>query len=146
MKSKELCDDLCEYLANGGSLRSWCEEEGNPSRNTVIRWLSEDPEFRDQYARAREAQADFWAEQIIEIADDTQNDWKETERGEVPNETVISRSRLMVDTRKWLMARMKPKVYGDRVQNEVSGEVNVNVAAQGTLDKVYGEEPESKNG
>jgi hypothetical protein len=90
-----------------------------------MRWLAAHKEFRDQYASAREAQADYYAEEIIEIADDGSNDWMERKRGdetiEVENHEVIGRSRLRVDTRKWLMARMAPKKYGERVMQEVSG-------------------------
>jgi hypothetical protein len=96
-----------------------------PDKSTVMRWLATHKEFRDQYASAREAQADYYAEEIIEIADDGSNDWMERKRGEetieVENHEVIGRSRLRVDTRKWLMARMAPKKYGDRVMQEVTG-------------------------
>jgi hypothetical protein len=83
-------------------------------------------EFRDQYARAREIQADYWAEEIIEIADDGTNDYieKENKDGstyEAVNSEHINRSRLRVDTRKWLMARQAPKKYGDRLTAEHSG-------------------------
>jgi hypothetical protein len=91
-----------------------------------MRWLAEHQEFRDQYARAREAQADYWAEEIVEIADDGTNDYvdrqnKDGSTYETVNSEHINRSRLRVDTRKWLMARMAPKKYGDRITQEVSG-------------------------
>lgn len=90
-----------------------------PDKSTVMRWLAKYPEFRDQYAGAREAQADYYAEEILEIADDGSNDWMERKRGdetiEVENHEVLNRSRLRVDTRKWLMARMSPKKYGDKL-------------------------------
>ena len=85
-----------------------------------MRWLEAHLEFRDQYARARELQAEHWAEEIIEIADDSRNDFIEKEgRAALEAESEnINRSRLRVDTRKWLMARLAPKKYGDRVTNE----------------------------
>jgi len=94
-----------------------------PDKSTVIRWLARYQEFRDQYACARGAQADYYAEEIIEISDDGSNDWMERQRGdgsteEVENKEVLARSRLRVDTRKWLMARMAPKKYGDKVIQE----------------------------
>jgi terminase small subunit-like protein len=46
-----------------------------PDMATVFRWLARHAEFRDQYARAREVQADYLAEEILEIADDGRNDW-----------------------------------------------------------------------
>lgn len=93
-----------------------------PGKSTVMRWLDAHAEFRDQYARAREAQADYWAEEIIEISDDGSNDtYKDEDGHERTNQDVIARSRLRVDTRKWLMARMAPKKYGDKITQEVTG-------------------------
>ena len=97
-----------------------------PSKTSVMRWLGANPAFRDQYARAREMQAEHWADEIIEIADDVTNDYITKERGdgskyEAVDGEHINRSRLRVDTRKWLMARLAPKKYGDRVTNELIG-------------------------
>lgn len=97
-----------------------------PSKSTVMRWLASHQEFRDQYAGAREAQADYYAEEIIEISDDGSNDWMDRKLSdgsteEVENKDVLARSRLRVDTRKWLMARMAPKKYGDKITQEVTG-------------------------
>lgn len=89
-----------------------------------MRWLNDNPEFQDQYARAREAQADYWAEQIIEISD-TPLLGVRTEESDTGTKTVqedmLGHRRLQVDTRKWLMARMAPKKYGDKITQEVTG-------------------------
>lgn len=120
----KITESICERLSLGESLREICSSEDMPSKTTVMRWLNAKPEFRDQYARAREAQAEHWADEIIEIADDGTNDWTERQNKDgstydaVDNE-VINRSRLRVDTRKWLMARMAPKKYGDKVTQDV---------------------------
>ena len=123
--SQELAKEICIRLGLGESLREICRDELMPDKSTIMRWLATYEEFRDQYASAREAQADYYAEEIIEIADDGSNDWMERKRGdetiEVENHEVLNRSRLRVDTRKWLMARMSPKKYGDRVMQEVTG-------------------------
>ena len=118
--SPQITKDICVRLGLGESLREICSKEGMPDKSTVMRWLATHAEFRDQYASAREAQADYYAEEIIEISDDGSNDWMERQRSdgsieEVENKEVLNRSRLRVDTRKWLMARMAPKKYGDRV-------------------------------
>lgn len=120
--SVEVATAICDRLSVGESLRSICDDEAMPGRSTVFRWLANIREFQDQYARAREAQADYWAEQIIEISDDGQNDtYTDGEGNERTNQDVIARSRLRVDTRKWLMARMAPKKYGDKVVQEIVG-------------------------
>src|SRR5258708_5885028 len=68
---------ICERLSQGESLRRICGDERMPDKSTVLRWLAVHQEFRDQYARAREAQADYWAEEIIEISDDGTHDYVE---------------------------------------------------------------------
>lgn len=124
--SPELIATICERLSLGESLREICLSEEMPDKSTVMRWLSKHEEFRDQYAHAREAQADHWADEILEIADDGTNDWTERQNRDGSTQEVIdsehiNRSRLRVDTRKWLMARMAPKKYGDKVTQEVTG-------------------------
>lgn len=122
--STEITASLCERLGLGESLREICASKEMPGKSTIMRWLHEHAEFRDQYARAREAQADFWAEQIIEISD-TPLVGVRTEESESGKKTVhedmLGHRRLQVDTRKWLMARMAPKKYGDKITQEVTG-------------------------
>ena len=118
---------ICERIANGESLREICRGDGMPDKATVLRWLGkpENDAFRDQYARAREAQADHFAEEILEIADDGSNDWmkRQSDAGaiEAPDHEHIQRSRLRVDSRKWLMSKMAPKKYGDKVDHTLAG-------------------------
>lgn len=111
-----IADSICGRIAVGDSLRKICLEDG-PDMKTVMRWLANDQGgFRQQYARAREAQADFMAEEILQIADDGLNDTYQTENGEAVNQDVIARSRLRVDARKWLASKMAPKKYGEKLQ------------------------------
>lgn len=124
--NKEITTEICIRLGLGESLREICSDDDMPSKTTVMRWLAAHSEFRDQYASAREAQADYFAEEILEIADDGSNDWMERKNKdgstyEVENHEVLNRSRLRVDTRKWLMARMAPKKYGDKIETTVQG-------------------------
>lgn len=114
---------ICARMAKGVSLRSICLADDMPDKATVFRWLAAHKEFRDQYARAREARADAMAEEILEISDDDRDDAiTDPESGATRlNAEFVARSRLKVDTRKWLMARMAPKVYGDKVTQELQG-------------------------
>ena len=118
----DMAASICERLANGESLRAICADDAMPDKSTVLRWLAneEHASFRDQYARAREMQADHLAEDILEISDDARNDWMERNHGEadpgwVANGEHIQRSRLRVDSRKWLASKLAPKKYGDKV-------------------------------
>lgn len=103
--SQEVFDAICERIAEGESLRKICESEGMPHKSNVLRWLEDENNvlLRDQYARAREQQADKLFDETIEIADN-----KGTEKGQV------ARDRLRVDVRKWAAGKLRPKKYGDK--------------------------------
>lgn len=115
-------DAICELLADGMSLRKICLADDMPNKATVFRWLIAHKEFSDQYARAREAQAETMADEILEIADDGSNDtYLDEDENRRTDVDVIARSRLRVDSRKWLASKMAPKKYGDKVQQEITG-------------------------
>lgn len=114
--TQEIADLICERLADGESLRSICSGENMPSRTTVFRWLPENQTFRDQYARAREAQADLLADEILEIADDSAGDKIKLHGIEVLNSEYVQRSRLRIDARKWIASKLAPKKYGDKLE------------------------------
>lgn len=119
----ELAATICSRLAAGESLRRICSEDAMPCRDTVFVWVSTNPAFSDQYAKARQFQMDAMVEDILEIADDGTNDTYEDADGRVKvNADVIARSRLRVDTRKWVMSKLAPKKYGDKVLQEITGE------------------------
>ena len=98
-----------------------------PDEATVFRWLSAEQynDFRNQYIRAREAQADSLVDDILSIADDARNDWMkrngENATGYQENSEVLRRSAIRIDARKWLAGKMAPKKYGDKQQLEHSG-------------------------
>jgi len=121
--SSELVALICARMADGESLRSVCRSDDMPALSTVFRWLGEHKEFQEQYARARQARASAMEEEILSISDDDSGDRiEDPETGSAKvNTEFVARSRLKVDTRKWLMARMAPRVYGDKVTQEISG-------------------------
>lgn len=135
--SQEIADAICSRLANGESLRGICRDEEMPGSTTVFNWLAgSDPAFtafREQYARAREIQADALVDEILEISDDGTNDWmvRENKDGENVGWTLngehVQRSRLRVDSRKWFASKVAPKKYGDRVDLTHGGSVGVTV-------------------
>jgi hypothetical protein len=127
--SEALAEAICAGIAAGHSLVSICAGEDMPHRATVMRWLQDDSKegFRDKYARAREAQADFYAEQIIEIADEEctyvkHGDGDEEKEVEVAfDSAAVARNRLRVDARKWYASKVAPKRYGDRIEQNIGG-------------------------
>lgn len=104
--SQERADEICERLADGESLREICATKGYPDLRTVRRWLRDREGFRLQYARAREEQADHYADEI---------------RAEAFRATDAALGRLRMDALKWTASKLAPKKYGDKVVSEVSG-------------------------
>ena len=119
----ELGNEICTRIAKGESLRQICETENFPTEGAVRVWaLNDQHPFFTQYARAREISYYKMADDLLEIADDGRNDTLTDEDGnEITNHDVIQRSRLRVDTRKWMLSKMLPKIYGDKITQEVTG-------------------------
>ena len=96
-----------------------------PASSSIYEHLIESKAFAEQYARAREAQMEAMSDEILDIADDTSRDTKTIQRGdleiEVENSEWINRCKLQVDTRKWLMGKLAPKKYGERITQEHTG-------------------------
>lgn len=129
-----VADEICERISKGQSLRSICEvprDDFIPASSTVFKWLASTPTFAEQYARAREAQADALFDEILDIADDSRNDFMERQLGEdgptvaVVDHENIARAKLRVDARKWMAGKLRPKVYGEKIDIEHSGVIDV---------------------
>lgn len=112
-------------IAHGESVRQIAQDSAMPASSTIYEHLIESKEFAEQYARAREAQMESMADEILAIADDSTNDTMTIKRGDLETEVAdnewINRSRLRVDTRKWLMGKLAPKKYGEKIQSEHTG-------------------------
>src|SRR5262245_11654904 len=108
----ELAALICERIAGGESLALITREDAFPSYPTVMDWLKINADFAFMYHQARQDQADTLADEIISIADSV---WDCTDNARV------NAARLAVDARKWVASKLKPKVYGDRVEAALSG-------------------------
>lgn len=104
---------IFDDIANGKSLRQSCEDRG-VHKTQVRRAIEADEAVRVQYARAREEQAHFYADEIIEIADKTDLH---------PDD-----KRVRNDARKWFASKVAPKVYGDKVTTEHTGQIGVTIS------------------
>ncbi len=123
----EAVDKICYLIATSkhGLHRILNDNPELPKFRTVFDWLMKEEyeSFRTKYARAREAQQDFFGEEIIHISDDDSEDeiFIESEDGSgqsakrVMNNEFVQRSKLRVETRKWLMSKLAPKKYGDKL-------------------------------
>src|SRR5690606_10358485 len=116
----QIADVICERIADGESLRGICACEGMPSKATVFRWLGKHKGFPAQYARARDEQAESFADEMVAISDERETKIVmagEDEAGAVFDATAVARNRLRIDARKWVASKLKPKKYGDRMDS-----------------------------
>lgn len=131
---------ICARIIMGESLVHICRRKGYPARRTVMYWLASKPEFLHKYTHAKELQQEYYSEEILDIADDGSNDWymktnKDGSETPLVDHENINRSRLRIDTRKWLMERLAVKKYGDRKHVEHSGKVEVSDMTESDLDR-----------
>ncbi len=117
--TQELADKICEQLALGNSMRTVCKGDDMPCLSTVFKWIRENKEFMQQYARAKEESADALAEEILDISDESIGVIK---KGAAKKSSALAQAqRLRVDTRKWIASKLKPKKYGDKLDLSTGG-------------------------
>lgn len=137
--SRALMEDICDRIARGQTLSRICKDDGMPTKGAVMQWVSDDlGGCTIRYENARLKQAMAWADELVDIADDGTNDTyvkisKDGEESLQINVDVVQRSRLRVETRKWLLAKALPKVYGDKLDLTHGGELNVHHTGFGVL-------------
>lgn len=102
--SEELISEFLYRIAKGRSVKSVCDDKDMPHRSTIYEWLAQNADFSDRYARASEQRADQYFDEMLDIADKA-----------LPEE--VQKAKLQIDTRKWVLARMNPKKYGDKKDN-----------------------------
>jgi hypothetical protein len=102
--TQTLVDEICQRIAEGQSLRQICRDETMPARTSVWAWLRKDREFMNQYARAREDQAETLFDEALDIAREHDDPAK---------------ARVMIDTLKWAAGKLKPKKFGDKIEHTV---------------------------
>ena len=101
----EIADKICAMVMAGTPMVRICQEDWAPHPTTIYRWFREHDKFCYNYARAKEDQADYFVEDIVQIADLA-----------TPEDVQVAR--LRVDTRKWAASKYKPKKYGDKLLTE----------------------------
>ena len=106
-----LAKEICELIATGSSLNSICQRDDMPDYKTVRVWLRKSENFRLIYMQARDDQADFYADELRDIAYDVRADKDE-----------IEKAKLKVDALKWIASKLKPRKYGDKLDLTSDGE------------------------
>ena len=139
--SEELGQRICAKLAEGESLRAVCAGEDMPHESTVRSWaIDPNHPISTQFRTAREVAYLRMADEMLEIADDGTNDWMLREgkdgkgTGYDINGEHVQRSRLRVETRKWILSKMLPKVYGDKLTTEHTGKDGGAIETKGVSD------------
>ena len=121
--SDEVAEEILSRVANGEGLKTICAVPGMPTSAAVRKWIREDRGadengangYGSRYARARELGCDSIAEEIISISDDP------ILFNDEPNNALVQHARLRTENRRWLLSKLAPKQYGDKVTTEVTG-------------------------
>ena len=118
----EIGERICRATATSSrGLEHLCKEnEGFPNPETVYGWVLDFPDFAKKYKEAKELQQNVLVDEMRKIADDDSKDMIPNDKGLVSNPTAVARAKLRIDTLKWHASKLAPKVYGDKVQQEVT--------------------------
>lgn len=122
----ELAAEICQRMSDGESLRGICKDEHMPPASTVRGWVLDDIEgFAERYTRARQLLAEHWAEELLDVSDEPP---AVTGEGKYDS-AYVQHQRLRVDSRKWLLSKVLPRVYGDKLDVTSDGKaVGLNIA------------------
>jgi hypothetical protein len=121
----DIAEELLERLALGETLTRICRDERMPSQSTVLLWRRTRRAFAESYAQARADQLRCWADQIVDLADDSAADVLRDLDGRavldasgnpIQIKDMPNRTKLKVEARQWLMERLASEEYGLRQQ------------------------------
>jgi hypothetical protein len=111
MTEFERVEKVCERIEQGESLRKIFASDNSPMSNTLFyRLINENPDINERYARAKQIYADSLFDEILDISDHSEQD-----HTPFTGTNVIQRDRLRVDARKWILSKLEPKKYGDKL-------------------------------
>lgn len=122
--TNEIAEEICMAMSTSSEgLSSLCRRNPHwPTRKTIHEWRIKNKSFAEMYMTAKRAQIENFVDDIIDIADDSSRDSILTEKDGVIKESFnaeyVNRSKIRIDSRKWIAARLAPKIYGDKIQSE----------------------------
>jgi hypothetical protein len=118
--------DVCDRVAEGESVRSIARDPAMPSASTIFNWLDANEQFAGAYARAKVIGLEVRADELLEIADDGKSDkYTDAMGNERVDNDVLARSKLRIETRKWLLERLVAKKYGATTNVNHTGSVGL---------------------
>lgn len=119
----EIGDEICELITEGLSLNKICQMDKYPALKVVYSWLRANPEFSNNYTRAKQEQADTFADKIADVAFDT-----------LAGKYEPNNARVAIDALKWTASKLKPKTYGDKLDMTSDGKPVSFVVTRGGKD------------
>jgi len=126
--TSELGIEICDKIASRCvGIRQICNENPHfPNPDTIYVWIRKHKEFAERYAQAKKDQVFGLVDEILDISDDSSRDNKTNNNGDVVCDSEwVARSRLRVDTRKWIAAKLVPRIYGDNaLARELADEID----------------------
>lgn len=128
---------ICERIVEGKSLRDIEKMDGMPAKSTILKWLANEvsKSFMDQYKEARDLQADIEFEEIKEITDAEPNFYVDEKGNKRVDTGWVQLQRLKADKRQWRAAKLKPKKYGDKIENVISNKEGETFKTSSMTDK-----------
>ncbi|HEY8872960.1 MAG TPA: hypothetical protein VIM52_08010, partial [Stellaceae bacterium] len=112
---------ICAEIAAGQSLVEVCEQPGMPDARSVRRWVAARPEFRDAYLTARALWCHAVAEDLNALADSAPAVAAAADAREGNSNAAVAALRLQIDSKKWLLSKLNPAQFGDRLATEITG-------------------------
>jgi len=121
-EKQDIITEICEKVAEGDSVRKVLRENKLICRTTFYEIIDENEDLANQYIRACALREELIFDDILNISDKQDKDvYLDKDKNDVVDHNVIARSRLMVDSRKWMLGKMNPKKYGDISKLQVEG-------------------------
>ena len=122
--------DIIAEVALGEPVYKLCKSYGIGSK-AFYKLLASDEGIQKAYAAAKDAALDIIAEEIIQLADECRMGVKTVKKKtgtETTTGDMVERSRLQIDARKWLLAHLAPKRYGDKLETTLRGDPSAPIA------------------
>jgi hypothetical protein len=121
MYNHELALEICSQLSNSHKPLSKLMKDNPhwPCAKVIYDWRLRHKEFSEMYNKAKCSQIDCLTDRALELAQ-TPVEFYETENGTVPNSVANNRNRLEIDTIKWFACKLAPKIYGDKIQQDIT--------------------------
>ena len=122
----EIMEEVLFWISSGNTLRSYCRQEGKPAYSTIYNWLNKDEELNARFTRAREMGADWIADSILEMVDET----PVQTGGDNPriDPAHVQWTKTRAEIRLKLLAKWFPQEYGDKVGIDAKGDINLTIS------------------